>query len=118
MTEELNLPKILYHVTGTFEYELLVELVLRHWEHPFAADEEYRNFLLESTAELLAQASSGVQYGEMPANETNLIYALWYVESSATSQEPESAELAKRKKWLKAMRKSLPSCFCSQDMLG
>ena len=43
MTSELNLPKILYQITGTLEYELLIELLLRNYDHPLVDEYEYRN---------------------------------------------------------------------------
>jgi len=114
---ELNLPAILFNVTGTFEYELLIELMLRHWNHPLADESEYRNELLEAVAELLARASQGTSFGDMPAHETNLVYAVWFIESESIGHDDHSAILVLRKQWLDAVRRALPSCFCSQDLL-
>ena len=63
MNDELNLPKILYQITGTFEYELLIELLLRNFNHPLADDPEFRNTIIETVAELLNRASKGETFG-------------------------------------------------------
>jgi len=40
---------------GLFEAELLLELMLRHWSHPFASDANFRNELLETAVGVLQQ---------------------------------------------------------------
>ena len=118
MTDPLNLPKILYQITGTFEYELLIELLLRHWQHPLADDEQFRNAIIEDAAVILRESASGVRYGNLPPNEVNLVFAVCHVESLfvANAGEGESREL--REKWLSRIRQALPSCFSPQDLLG
>ena len=118
MASELNLPKILYQVTGTFEFELLIELLLRNFEHPLAYDSEYRNTVVESVAEILNRASQGEAFGSMQPSHTNIVYSVWWVESRMIVQESEHKVKAKRRKFLDAMKRSLPSCFCDQDQLG
>lgn len=44
---------------GLFEAELLVDLMLRYWEHPCAGDEEVANYLLEAAAEVLMRSKDG-----------------------------------------------------------
>lgn len=117
MKEELNLPKILYNIAGTFEFELLIELILRYWEHPFADDPEFRNTLFEEAAVVLRQSSDGVSFGELPPKEVNLVFAIWHVESSFVSNETNLETKKMREKWLATIKQRLPSCFCSQDLL-
>jgi hypothetical protein len=47
--------------SGLFEAELLLELMLRFWEHPLAADRDFRNDLLENAADALRSSISGQQ---------------------------------------------------------
>ena len=118
MTEQLNLPKILYSLTGTFEFELLIELMLKYWEHPFADHPEFRNTLYEEVAVILRESSNGVRYGELPPKQVKLVFAVWHVESSfvVNDSNPETKKL--REEWLSTIRRRLPSCFSGQDMLG
>ena len=104
-------------LTGLFEAEVLVELMLRFWQHPLADDKEFRNDLLERTAEALRQAVSGGQVmADVEAENTNFIGALWYAEWSAIEeQQDETTE--KRRAWLETVRRAMPSCFCSPDDL-
>ena len=118
MNEEADLPRILYDITGTFEFELLIELMLRYWEHPFAAHDDYRNTLFEDVATVLRQAAEGKSFGGMPPKEMNVVFAVWYVESSLLEGEAEGETNARREQWLATIRKSLPSCFCEQDRLN
>lgn len=107
-----------------FESEILVWLLLRNWNHPFADDSEYRNDLLESTTELLTTASTqGNQesYIEgMSDRDMNFIAALWYSEfmSLQHADTERSQEADDRRRWLSEVRQTLPSCFCAVDDLG
>lgn len=100
--------------SGLFEAEVLVELMLRFWKHPFADDSDYRNDLLEGAAEALRAAVSGQQLIEgLQAEDTNLVAAIWYVEWNAVANEADmGSELPARRQWLDTVRRSLPSCFC------
>jgi len=105
-------------LTGLFEAELLVELVLRFWHHPLADDRDFRNGLLERTAEALRQAASGVQIMEdVDAENTNFVAALWFAEWTGL-QYPPGESTAGRQRWLDAVRRAMPSCFCNPDDLS
>ena len=118
MNEQLNLPKLLYGITGTFEFELLIELLLRQWNHPLALNEEYRNDLMEAVAEALNQAGQGKSLTEeMKPNEVNMIFAAWHIETSLVANEQDQDLKKQREQWLLSLRRSLPSCFCNQDLL-
>jgi len=102
---------------GLFEAELLVELMLRHWNHPRAEDKEFRNYLLESTAEMLAQSQRGEQFiQEIRPEDMNFIAALCYVETCQIMDE-NAADTVERQAWLAKIRHALPSCFCNPDDL-
>jgi hypothetical protein len=112
-----SIPARCLAMSGLFEAELLTELMLRFWKHPFAEDASFRDQLLETAAEVLRASKKGEKLLEdVPANEMNLVAALWYAEwnSVAESTEPSSAE---RRAWLVTVRKAVPSCFCSQNQL-
>lgn len=110
-------------LSGLFEAELLTELMLRHWGHPLANDSEFRNLILESATEALRSAVGGqLLFEEVPAKKTSLVAAIWYAEwSSVTSETPESeaehVTWQHRQDWLEKVRRALPSCFCSPDLL-
>lgn len=106
--------------TGLFEAELLVELMLRYWRHPFAAKREFRNVLLEKAADALRLAAEGQQLiEELPAKDTNLVAAIWYVEWSAVvdTMQTKSKSFKARQRWLETVRRALPSCFCDPTLL-
>lgn len=97
---------------GLFEAELLVDLMLRYWEHPCAGDREVVNDLVETAAEVLKQARDGQECIDgIDADDMNFIAAVWYAEFChvASSQDTDVEE---RREWLKKIRRSLPSCFC------
>jgi len=60
--------------TGLFEAELLIQLMLRYWEHPLAADSDYRNHLLESACEVLRSSIAGERLMEdIPPKQMNFV---------------------------------------------
>lgn len=67
-----------------FEAEWLLELMLRNWHHPCAAEESFRQALLESATELLIVTSQEfceeVFIQGLPAKEMNFVAAVWYAE--------------------------------------
>lgn len=101
-----------------FEGELLLELMLRYWEHPLADDEPFRQQLVEDAHEALRQSVEGtVLLVDMKPSEMNFVSAVWYVEwsyvTSATNSDPDG----RRQAWLERVRRAVPSCFCSQNDL-
>ena len=102
-----------------FESEVLLQLLLEKWNHPLAENEGFREAVLESTALLLETASdehcSEVFIEGLPANQMNFVASVWYVEFCSV-QDPVEFQPA-RQQWLKDVRHSLPSCFCSTEML-
>ena len=102
-------------MVGLFEAEVLTELLLWRWDHPLKSDAEFRNNLLEDAATALRRAIDGEQLIEsVPPAEMNLIAAVYYVEwNSLASGEKDPA--GGRERWLECVRRSLPSCFCSQE---
>jgi hypothetical protein len=102
-----------------FEAELLLELMLINWEHPFAQEESFRQALLESGTELLMAASDDacteVFIEGLPTREMNLVSAVWYAEWCGVQDDNREREL--RQKWLSEVRRALPSCFCPTDLL-
>ncbi len=103
-----------------FEAELLLQLMLSSWQHPLANDDSFRQSLLESATELLMAASDDdckqIFIEGLKPNEMNFVAAVWYAEWSGVQDDPHEREL--RNLWLKNVRRSLPSCFCSSDLLG
>lgn len=109
-----------YRLTCLYEAELLVELMLRYWEHPFANDENYRQNLLESAAEVLQSSIDGIQlHPKLKPDEMNLVAAIWFAESTSlqTNRPQQASETSAREDWLRKIEKHLPSCFCSPDDL-
>ncbi len=77
-----------FAITGLFEAEVLVKLILEKWGHPFVADANFANDLLENAAEVLQLAIGGQHLIEgLPPEHMNLIAAMWYVEWAATQDE-------------------------------
>ena len=113
----MSLARKSHDMSGLFEAEVLVGLMLRYWQHPLAEDREFCNELLERAAEVLTHALAGEKIMEdvEPAN-TNLIGAIWYAEWSAL-QGAGSESSAERQAWLDRVRRALPSCFCNPDEL-
>ncbi len=112
-----SIPARCLAMSGLFEAELLTELLLRYWKHPLATEATFRHELLETAAEVLRASIKGQKLLEdVPPAEMNLVAALWYVEwNSVAGMRAEGS--AKRKAWLNAVRKAIPSCFCSQNRL-
>ena len=109
-SESLNL-------TGLFEAEILTQLLLWRWDHPFKDDAEFRNGLLEEAAAALQSAINGQKlFDDLPASETNLIAALYFAEWNALTTGSEDTE-GLRQKWLDHFRASIPSCFHAQGDL-
>jgi hypothetical protein len=92
--------------------------MLRYWEHPLSADEEFRNELLEDAAIVLRSCVNGQQVlNDIPAEHTNFVAALWYVEWTSLSDGAPDPE-KKRSAWLEKVRQSVPSCFCPPENLA
>jgi len=109
-----------YQITGLYESELLLELMLRFWEHPLADNKEYRNELLESAAEALRSSLNGIQLiPSLKPDDMNLVAAIWFAESTSLQTEhlDSAGEVSAREDWLRKIEKSVPSCFCSPDDL-
>jgi hypothetical protein len=103
--------------SGLFEAELLIELMLRHWQHPLAGDRAFREQLVEGAAEALRVSIAGqVLIEDIPPEKMNFVAAVWYVEWSALQSGAEDAD-DKRQSWLESIRRAIPSCFCSPDEL-
>jgi hypothetical protein len=104
----------------TFEAELLLELMLRHWGHPLADDSEFRNHLLETATAVLDEAVQGTTFVEgVPPADTNFVAAVYYAETLAFQEcidAPQQRNL--REAWLTSIRRCLPSCFCDPGLLG
>lgn len=105
---------------SVFEGELLTQLMLIHWKHPLAGDDEFRSHLLETAAAVLQTAIDGVTLIEaVPPESMNLVAAIWYaewshLEDSTIHSDPYYDE---RTTWLKNVRHALPSCFCNPELL-
>jgi hypothetical protein len=103
--------------SGLFEAELLIELMLRYWAHPLAANEDFRTGLLEGAAEALRASVVGQQLMEdIPPKQMNFVAAVWYAEWSTLSNGAQDPK-GKRKLWLNKIRRAIPSCFCPPDRL-
>ncbi len=109
-------------ICSLFESELLVRLIMQHWQHPLADHQEFRDQLLETATNVLDAAANDSRcsfISGMPASDMNLISAIWYAEHRAIEDARLNAseELDGRVRWLNTIRRSLPSCFCPQDDL-
>jgi hypothetical protein len=103
--------------SGLFEAELLLELMLRYWQHPRAAEEEFRNELLEGAADALRACMAGQQLmADLRPKDTNFIAAVWYVEWSALESGAEDPQ-GQRRAWLERVQRAIPSSFCPPDRL-
>ena len=109
-----------YALAGMFEAELLVELMLNYWNHPFAKNKEFRNELLEHAAEALLASIGGEHLIEgLAPSDMNLVAAVWYVEKVSQRNETENTveEMESRRLWSQNVRRSVPSCFADPDDL-
>ena len=114
----MSLAKKCLAFSGLFEAEVLVELMLRYWEHPLAANAEFRNSLLESACEVLRSSIAGQRLVEdIPPKQMNFVAAVWYVEWNALNSR-QAERKSQRRKWLDRVRKAIPSCFCPPDRLS
>ncbi len=107
-------------ITGLFEAELLVELMLRHWNKPHAENPTFRASLLESCAEILQLAVNGTSLIEgLKPEKMNLVAAAWCAEASALDHvEGETQEvIEQRHQWVDRLRRAVPSCFCDPKFL-
>lgn len=106
-------------IGGLFEAEVLVELMLRYWDHPFADQAEYRNDLLETANQILERATEGNQIIDtLSPEDTNLIVAIWYAEHTGLLNDEPSQDVkitSARRAWLESVKKSIPSCFQELD---
>ncbi len=115
-----RIAKTSLNFTGLYESELLVELMLRHWNHPNADDAVFRNDLLEIAAEALRAAVARQQLIEgLPPDQMNLVSAVWFAEWNRISNDPDLSdeERAAVEAWLATVRRSIPGSFCNQQYL-
>ncbi len=97
---------------GLYEAELLVELMLRFWNHPNSADRDFRNYLVEAAAEVLERSRQGEQFiDNIKPMDMNFVAAVWYVESCQVT-DLRDANATNRSEWLEKVRRSIPACFC------
>lgn len=120
MSRNKSLLALLINFTGTFEYELLVELMLRFWQHPLASDSEFSHGMMESIASVLQSSKHGEGLIDgLPPLQMNIVAAAWYVETVtlSTATDISADERTRREQWLNAIKRALPSCFASRDHL-
>lgn len=106
--------------TGLYESELLVQLMLRYWNHPRAEDANFGNDLLELAAESLRAAVAGHQLIEgLPPDQMNLVSAVWFAEWNRISNDPDLGDDQRTaaRTWLTTLRHSIPGSFCDQQYL-
>lgn len=107
-------------LTGFFEAEVLVALLLHRFDHPLAENSEFRLALLERASEILQEAVAGEKVvEELEPQDVNFIAALWLAESVQLDYDRECSrdERQRRDSWLSSVRQYLPSCFCDPDEL-
>ena len=120
MADALSVAKISLQLTGLFEAEVLVELMLRQWKHPLADQAEFRDQLLEQATDVLTAAAVGeIVLEDMKPENIGLVTAVCIAERTTLSTDDSISEkeLAARQAWLDAIRRALPSCFCDPDLL-
>jgi hypothetical protein len=103
----------------TFEAELLLELMLRHWEHPLADDSYFRGQLLETVTAVLEEAARGTSFvAGVPPADMNFVAAVYYAELRACEEAGDAPpQRESRENWLTRIRRCLPSCFCDPGLL-
>jgi len=107
-----------YDFSGLFEAELVLELMLRFWQHPLAEDASFRNWLLEGASEALRQSAEGAKLLEyLKPEDVNFVAAVWYVEWCAVGASQTDEVSVRRQQWLETIRRILPSCFCDSSDL-
>lgn len=108
-----------YAFCSLFESEILLQMMMEKWHHPFANNEQFRGGLLESATELLMTAAeegcAQVFIEGLSAKDMNFVAAIWYCEWCGVQDDSEAYEL--RRKWLEKVRRTLPSCFSSTHLL-
>lgn len=110
-----------FRYSGLFEAELLLELMMRYWNHPHADNTIFRTNLLETAVEVLRLAIAGTSSVEgVKPEKMNLVAAIWCAEVLALDgvQEDSIATAELRKQWTEKVRRAVPSCFCDPDMLN
>jgi hypothetical protein len=121
MAKKVSIARQSLRLTGMFEAELLVELMLRIWHHPLATSPDFRNDLLESAAAVLRASLDGERcFIEIDPQNVNLVAAIWYAEVGAIEGNPDisTTERTHRRKWTETLKRSVPSCFCNPDRLS
>lgn len=116
----MNIAKESLRFSGLYEAELLLELMLRYWKHPSAADADFPSSLIESATEGLRLASEGNPIIEgLAAQKTNFVAAIWCAEAMAVAEaSSDEQERTARQLWCDTVRRCLPSCFCDpQDLV-
>lgn len=116
----MSIAEMALSFTGSFEAEVLLELMLRYWQHPFADDAEFRNDLLESASTILQASVQGKRHlEEVTPSSMNLISSIWVAEILALQLQSgeQDGRTQERNNWLQSVRRALPSCFCNQDNL-
>jgi hypothetical protein len=118
----MSVAKESLRMTGLFEAELLIELMLRYWHHPLCNERWFCQQLLENAAEALRESVAGTQLIDgLKPKHMNLVAAAYYAEWSAVSSpQPDAAtavEFREREEWLTAIRRAIPGCFCDPDEL-
>ena len=121
MSDRPSISELSLSFTGVFEAELLVELMLRAWKHPLAADATFRESLLESAADVLRASVAGTRVidGVEPKN-VNLVAAICVAESTTLTLDPAipPEQRRGREAWIESVRRAVPSCFCDPDLLA
>jgi len=120
MAKKRSIAKLSLAMTGAFEAELLLSLMLREWKHPLADDRDFQQCLLESAAEILQASVRGeALFEDLAPQHVNLVAAIYLAES--TSLASDISILADEREsciaWLAAIHRSLPSCYCDPDLL-
>ena len=81
---------------------------------------DFRQCLLEAAAGVLKASVQGQQLlQELPAQQMNLVAAVWSAEASSLDAQPNSSgeNFDKRREWSDTIRRAIPSCFCNVDLL-
>ncbi len=120
MDDHLTTAGLCYQLSGLFEAELLVELMLRQWGHPFASDREFRQELLESATEVLRLSISGQKLiPDLNPSDMNLVAAIWCAESTESGNLASLTDpiVEERRKWCQILRARVPSCFSDSNDL-